>query len=165
MPLLGRGLGVSITGSTHDSAGIRATTCPEIHRKLVEGLTLKIKRDQNQLADCETTGIEGCDIGVVSFGCTSRAVEDAIGIVAQRGIRVGHLRLRTIWPFPEGKVRELAEQTNLILVPEMNLGQLSLEINRTVPDATKIVPLNKIGGGLIFTPSEIASAIVRNTER
>jgi 2-oxoglutarate ferredoxin oxidoreductase subunit alpha len=165
MPPLGRGLGVSITGSTHDPAGIRATTSPEIHRKLVEGLTFKIQRDKSQLADCEMIGVEGCDIGVISFGCTSRAVEDAIEIVAQRGIRVGHLRLRTIWPFPEEKVRELAEQTNRILVPEMNLGQLSLEVERIVSDGTKVLPLNKIGGGLIFTPSEIASAILRSMER
>ena len=165
MPPLGRGLGVSITGSTHDPAGIRATTSPEIHRKLVEGLTFKIQRDKSQLADCEMIGVEGCGIGVISFGCTSRAVEDAIEIVAQRGIRVGHLRLRTIWPFPEEKVRELAEQTNRILVPEMNLGQLSLEVERIVSDGTKVLPLNKIGGGLIFTPSEIASAILRSMER
>jgi len=165
MPPLGRGLGVSITGSTHDPAGIRATTSPEIHRKLVEGLTFKIQRDKSQLADCEMIGVEGCDIGVISFGCTSRAVEDAIEIVAQRGVRAGHLRLRTIWPFPEEKVRELAEQTNRILVPEMNLGQLSLEVERIVSDGTKVLPLNKIGGGLIFTPSEIASAILRSMER
>lgn len=165
MPPLGRGLGVSITGSTHDPAGIRATTSPEIHRKLVEGLTFKIQRDKSQLADCEMIGVEGCGIGVISFGCTSRAVEDAIEIVAQRGVRAGHLRLRTIWPFPEEKVRELAEQTNRILVPEMNLGQLSLEVERIVSDGTKVLPLNKIGGGLIFTPSEIASAILRSMER
>jgi len=165
MPPLGRGLAVSATGSTHDSAGIRATSDPEIHRKLVEGLAFKIRRDRDKLADFEEMGIEGCDIGVISFGCTSRAVYDAIEIVATHGIKVGHLRLRTIWPFPDEKIRKLAEIARTVLVPEMNLGQLSLEVERAAPEGTKIVPVSKIGGGLMFTPGEISSAILRNMER
>ncbi len=162
MPPLGQGLIVTVTGSSHDSAGIRATSDPEVHRKLVEGLASKVRRDRNKLADFEATGIEECNIGIISFGCTSRAVYDAIEIVAERGINVGHLRLRTIWPFPDEKVRELAEVADSLLVPEMNLGQLSMEVERVAPESTKIVQVNKVGGGLMFTPEELSSAILRN---
>lgn len=165
MPPLGKGVAVSVTGSTHDSAGIRATVDPEIHRKLVEGLAFKIKRDKSKLADFEGTGMEECDIGIVSYGCTSRAVYDAIELVAGHGIRVGHLRLRTIWPFPEEAVCHLAEVARNILVPEMNLGQLSLEIQRVVPERTRVIPLNKVSGGLNFTPLEISSVIQRMVQR
>jgi len=165
MPPLGRGLAVSVTGSSHDAKGIRATSDPEIHRKLVEGLASKIRRDRDRLADFEMTGVEDCDIGIISFGCTSRAVYDAIEILAEQGIDVGHLRLRTIWPFPEEQVRELAEATSKVLVPEMNLGQLSLEVERVAPESTKIVSVNKIGGGLMFTPEEISSAMLQNVAR
>jgi 2-oxoglutarate ferredoxin oxidoreductase subunit alpha len=161
MPPLGRGLAVSVTGSTHDAAGIRATSNADIHRKLVEGLFFKIQRDENKLIDVEATGIDECDVGVISFGCTSRAVYDAVETVSQKGIRVGHLRLRTIWPFPEKSICQLAEATHRILVPEMNLGQLSLEVERVVSEKTKVVSLNKIGGGLSFTPTEISLAIQR----
>ena len=162
MPPLGRGLIVTVTGSSHDSAGVRATSDPEIHRKLAEGLASKIRRDKDKLADFEVTGIEECDLGVVSFGSTSRAVYDAIEIVAEQGVRVAHLRLRTIWPFPDEKVRELAEVAGRVLVPEMNLGQLSLEVERVAPKGTKIVQVNKVGGGLMLTPEELSSAILRN---
>jgi len=165
MPPLGRGLAVSVTGSSHDSLGIRATSDQDIHRKLVEGLASKISRGRDSLTDFEATGIEECDIGVISFGCTSRAVYDAIEIVAERGIKVGHLRLRTIWPFPEEKIRELTKVADVVLVPEMNLGQLFLEVERVAPESAKIVPLNKVGGGLMFTPDEISSAILRNVAR
>jgi len=165
MPPLGKGLAVSVTGSSHDAKGIRATSDPEIHRKLVEGLASKIRRDRDKLADFEMTGVEDCDIGIISFGCTSRAVYDAIEIVVERGIGVGHLRLRTIWPFPEEQVRELAEAASKVLVPEMNLGQLSLEVERVAPESTKIVPVNKVGGGLMFTPEEISSAMLQNVAR
>lgn len=165
MPPLGKGLAVSVTGSTHDSVGIRATTSPEIHRKLVEGLAHKIQCDKDKITDFEATGMKESDIGVISFGCTSRAVYDAIELAAAKGIRVAHLRLRTIWPFPEKTVRQLADMTHRILIPEMNLGQLSLEVQRVVPDSTRVIPLNKIGGGIIFTPTEIASAIAGNLEK
>jgi len=165
MPPLGKGLSVSVTGSSHDSTGIRATVDPEIHRKLVEGLVLKIRRDKSRLVDFEAIGIEQCDIGAISFGCTSRAVCDAIEIAGARGIRVGHLRLRTIWPFPDEKVRQLAEIAQVVLVPEMSLGQVYLEVERVAPENTKIVPLCKIGGGLMFTPEEISSAILQNAAR
>lgn len=165
MPPLGRGLAVSVTGSSHDSVGIRATSDPEIHRRLAEGLASKIRCDGNRLADCEAAGTEDCEIGVISFGCTSRAVYDAIDTVREREVKVGHLRLRTIWPFPEERVRQVTEAAPTVLVPEMNLGQLSLEVERVAAKNTKIVPVNKIGGGLMFTPEEISSAILRNVLR
>ena len=82
--------------------------------------------------------------------------------MAERGIKVAHLRLRTIWPFPHEKVRELAEVAGSLLVPEMNLGQLSTEVERVAPESTKIVQVNKVGGGLMLTPKELSSAILRN---
>ena len=165
MPPLGKGLAVSVTGSTHDSFGIRATTSPEIHRKLVEGLAHKIQFGRDKITDFEATGAEQSDIGVISFGCTSRAVYDAIELAAAKGIRVAHLRLRTIWPFPEKAVCHLADMTHRILIPEMNMGQLSLEVQRLVPDSTRVIPLNKIGGGINFTPAEIVSAMAGSLEK
>ena len=162
MPPLGRGLAVSITGSSHDSRGIRATTNPETHRNLIQGITSKISGDRDKLADFEMTKSEDCRVGVISYGCTSRAVYDAIGIMAERGIDVGHLRLRTIWPLPERQIRELTEAMDTVLVPEMNLGQLSLEVERIAPESCRVVSINKVGGGLMFTPHEISSAIHEN---
>ena len=72
------------------------------------------------------------------------------------------LRLRTLWPFPDREIRAFAESVEKLLVPELNLGQLVGEISRVVDDSTEVVPLNKIGGGLMIEPDEILDMLDRS---
>jgi 2-oxoglutarate ferredoxin oxidoreductase subunit alpha len=73
----------------------------------------------------------------------------------RRGVRAGLLRARTIWPFSDSRLKELSRQVKLVVVPEMNLGQLSLEVERAICGATDVRALGKVDGDL-FTPDEIA---------
>ena len=159
MPPLGKGLNVLVTGSTHDARGLRATTDPEIHRKLAEGIVGKIQRDARILSDVEEYRVDDCQVGVVSYGCTSRAVYTAIHVAEQSGMRVGHVRLKTIWPFPVEAVKRLSESARRILVPEMNLKQVYFEVLRAVGGRAHVVGLNRVGGGVMISPEEILSAL------
>ncbi len=165
MPPLGRGLAVSVTGSTHDPHGMRKSSDPETHRSLVEGLVAKIRNEVEGLCDVESFHTDDCEVGVISFGATSRGVQDAVIEARERGIKVGHLRLRTIWPFPDKEVKRLCESSHTVLVPEMNLGQIYLEVQRITPRETRIIPLNRIGGSRVFTPTEILTEIERRVRR
>ena len=161
MPPLGKGLNVLVTGSTHDARGLRATTDPEIHRKLAEGIVGKIQKDAQILSDVEQYRIDDCQVGVVSYGCTSRAVYTAIQAAEESGMRVGHVRLRTIWPFPVEAVQRLSERAQSILVPEMNMKQVYFEVLRAVEGRAHVVGLNKVGGGTMIYPEEIISALTK----
>jgi 2-oxoglutarate ferredoxin oxidoreductase subunit alpha len=161
MPPLGKGLNVLVTGSTHDARGLRATTDPEIHRKLAEGIVGKIQRDAQILSDVEQHRVDDCQVGVVSYGCTSRAVYTAIQMAEESGMRVGHVRLRTIWPFPVEAVQRLSERAQSILVPEMNLKQVYFEVLRAAEGRAHVVGLNKVGGGTMIYPEEILRALTR----
>jgi len=161
MPRIGDGYNLLITGSTHDEYGYRKTVDPEVHRKLITRIVNKIRKNAEKIIDVEIRNIENADIGIVSFGCTSRSVYDAIELAEREGITVGHVRLRTIWPFPEKIVRELAEKVDFILVPEMNLGQLVWEVERVVGCEAHVKAISKIGGGEMITPEEIFSEIKR----
>ncbi len=161
MPPLGKGLNVMVTGSTHDARGLRATTDPETHRRLVEGIVGKIKNDARRLSDVEEYGTDDCEVGVVSYGCTSRAVHTAIQAAQARGMRIGHVRLRTIWPFPVEPIQKLSERTQRILVPEMNLKQLYFEVLRAAEGRADVAGLNKVGGGTMIYPEEILSALIK----
>jgi 2-oxoglutarate ferredoxin oxidoreductase subunit alpha len=77
-------------------------------------------------------------------------------------VEVGYVRLRTIWPFPEKVVGELTRQADVVIVPEMNLGQIFFEVQRVAKNAATIIPFNKIGGGEMFTPNELLSKIMEN---
>jgi len=161
MPPLGKGLNVLVTGSTHDARGLRATSDPEIHRKLVEGIVGKIRDDAQALSDVEQYSVDDCKVGVVSYGCTSRAVYTAIQLAEGRGIKVGHVRLKTIWPFPVEAIQRLTERAKSILVPEMNMKQIYFEVSRATEGRANVVGLNKVGGGAMIYPEEIVSALTK----
>jgi 2-oxoglutarate ferredoxin oxidoreductase subunit alpha len=73
------------------------------------------------------------------------------------GQKVGLLKLQTVWPFAEAQVEQLAERAELIIVPEMNLGQLALEVER-VAGRHKVRRVNRIDGQMI-QPVEILNRI------
>ena len=161
MPPLGEGYYVAVTGSTHNEYGIRFTADPQVHGKLVERLVGKIVKNTDKIAKFEAVNIEDCDVGIVAYGCTSRSVYEAIEMAKEKGIKIGFVRLKTIWPFPEKPVKKLAEKAEFIIVPEMNLRQLYYEVQRVAGCEAKVVSLNKIGGGEMITPEEMLAKIRR----
>jgi 2-oxoglutarate ferredoxin oxidoreductase subunit alpha len=159
MPAVGEGYNIVATGSTHDEYGIRVTADPIPHRKLVERLNRKIQNHADEIADYETYNIDHCEVGIVSYGCTSRSIYEAVENAEKKGIKTGFVRLRTLWPFPEKAIKKLAETAKAIIVPEMNLKQLFYEVERAACGQARITPINKIGGGELITPEEVLAKI------
>ena len=159
MPSLGEGFDVTVTGSTHDEYGIRYTSDPVIHRKLVERLVGKILKNADEIAEYESYNADKCKVGIISYGCTSRTVYEATELAEKEGINIGFVRLKTLWPFPEKAVRKISRNAKVIFVPEMNLRQIFYEVQRVVGDTMPIVPVNKIGGGEMITPEELLTEI------
>jgi 2-oxoglutarate ferredoxin oxidoreductase subunit alpha len=158
MPAVGEGFNVAVTASTHDEYGVRFTQDAAVHRRMLEALNAKINNHADDIVEVENYKVDDCDVGIVSFGCTSRAVYEAVETAEAKGLRVGFVRLKTIWPFPEKAVKRLAENAEKIIVPEMNLGQVVREVQR-VACKSEVVALNKIGGGQLITPEEIYAKI------
>lgn len=161
MPSVGEGFNVPVTGSTHDERGYRYTADFLIHRELVERLVGKIRRNALKIMDVESHNIEQCDVGVVSYGCTSRAVYETEGLAKEKGIEIGFIRLRTIWPFPDNIIQKIAQNAKAIFVPEMNLRQIFYEVERAAHNCAPVFSINKIGGGEMITPDELLSEILR----
>lgn len=162
MPSVGEGFNVAVTGSTHDETGRRFTADPVVHQRLVKTLIGKIMNNADKIVDYEAYNIENCDVGVVSFGCTSRAVYETVKLAKEKGISVGFVRLKTVWPFPEKTVYEMAQNAKAVVVPEMNMRELFYEVDRAVHGAAPVVPVNKVGGGEMITPEELLTEIVRS---
>jgi len=164
MPSVGEGFNVAVTGSTHDATGSRFTADPVVHRRLVETLVGKIRNNVDKIVEYEAHSVEDCDVGVVSFGCTSRAVYESVESAKEKGISVGFIRLKTVWPFPEKAVRDMAQNCRAIIVPEMNLREMFYEVERAVHGAAPVVSVNKVGGGEMITPEELTVEIVRSVK-
>lgn len=164
MPSVGEGYNVTVTGSTHDDFGIRFTADPKVHRRLISRLVKKIRNNAELLLDFEADNVADCEVGFVSFGCTSRAVYEAVEAAREKGIKAGFVRLKTIWPFPKKIVQAMAQKAEKIIVPEMNLKQIFFEVERVVNGATEVIPINKIGGGEMLTPEEILLGLEKGVE-
>ncbi len=165
MPAVGEGFNVAVTGSTHDEYGMRFTADPNVHRKLVCRINRKITQHAKEISDVEVYNNEDCRVGLVSYGCTSRTVYEVMEKAKQRGINVGFIRLKTLWPFPDGIIRKMAEKAERIIVPEMNLGQISQEVERATHGMTEVVKLNKIGGGELIHPDELLREILKEKKK
>jgi 2-oxoglutarate ferredoxin oxidoreductase subunit alpha len=160
MPAVGEGFNVAVTASTHDEYGVRFTADPDVHQHLVRRLNAKIQNHVEDIAETGSYNIDDCQVGIVSFGCTSRAVSEAVDNAEAKGIKTGYIRLKTIWPFPEKATKRLAEAADTLIVPEMNLRQIFYEVERAASCSAEVVPLNKIGGGELITPEELLAKIL-----
>jgi len=161
MPSVGEGFHVAVTGSTHDETGRRFTADQEVHQRLVKTLTDKIVNNADKIVDFEAYNVDQCDVGVVSFGCTSRAVYETVELADEKGVKVGFVRLKSVWPFPEKAVSAMGLTAKKIVVPELNLRELYYEVERVVHGATQVSSVNKVGGGEMITPEELLAEVLR----
>ncbi len=154
----GDGHRIHVTGLTHDERGYPAMN-PAAHDKLMRRLIGKIDDNADKIIRLEEKGVEGADVVVVSYGITSRVAERAAEMARAKGVKVGSLRLITAWPFPEKRIRELAGRIKGFVVPELNFGQMSLEVERIANGRckTRLVPH---AGGTVHEPQVITDAIM-----
>lgn len=157
MARAGDGYRFHVTGVTHDERGYPVIT-PEAQDRLVRRLKEKIRRAAGELAFYEEEGTDDADVVVVSYGITSRVAQRAIDLARAKGIRVGKLRLITIWPFPDDKIRQLARRTGAFVVPELNLGQIVREVERAAGGAARTYGVPH-AGGTVHRPEQILSVI------
>jgi len=153
----GDGYKVHMTGLTHDERGYPALNAVA-HDKLVNRLVDKIRLNAADIVMYEEFDTDDADTVVVSFGCTARSAKQAVKQARDEGIKCGMLRLITIWPFPETRIRDLIKAGNVkrFIVPEVNLGQLRREVERLTH--LPVLRLNH-AGGTMPTPKEILELI------
>lgn len=153
----GDGYGIHVTGLTHDERGYPVINA-EAQDKLVNRLVDKIQKNADDIIDYEEYDIDDCDVVVFALGIASRVAFRALAMAREAGLRVGMLRPKVIWPFPEQRIRELAERVKAFVVVEMNLGQMVHEVARCCAGraATLLVPH---AGGTVHDPKQILQAI------
>ncbi len=156
MAEFGIGSYVHVTGSTHKETGMRDVQTQSVHEQLITRLYRKVDTHREKITKVEEDYVSEADCAVVSYGATSRPARGAVLKARGKGKAIHFLRLIGIWPFPREVIRSLGKKVERIFVPEMNLGQISREIERFVD--CEVVPISKIGG-VSHTIDEIYSAI------
>jgi len=141
------------TTSTHDEHG-QLTKSPEKVRKLNERLAAKVEAHLDEIAMVKIDMQPGAETLIISYGVTTKSVEEAITAARERGRQVSSLTIHSLWPVPEKEIKSALSGVRKVIVPELNLGQYSLEVERLATNGIEVVGIHRVDGELI-SPEEI----------
>ncbi|MFW6265715.1 MAG: 2-oxoacid:acceptor oxidoreductase subunit alpha [Halanaeroarchaeum sp.] len=144
MPQFGEGLRAHVTGSTHEPDGMRDVNTRAVHDDLVRGMHAKIEGNADDIVEVDSVHAEDADTVVVAYGITARTAAGAVERLRDDGMDLGLLTLKTLWPFPEDQVAAAAAGATDVYVPELNLGQVTREVERVTD--RPVTGLDRIGG-------------------
>ncbi len=152
MPAIGDGYNVHVTGLTHDEKGYPVMSV-DTQKEMMDRLLGKIRNNRDDIIMTEEYLLDDADIAVVSYGVSARTAYTAVEQARQNGIRMGLLRLITVWPFPEDKIRALSKRVKGFITVEINMGQISREVQR----CAGTVPSYLAGhtGGAVIPPDDV----------
>ncbi|MBI3373592.1 MAG: 2-oxoacid:acceptor oxidoreductase subunit alpha [Betaproteobacteria bacterium] len=155
----GREYRYHVTGLLHDEHGF-PTEDAEVVSRWWRHMTSKIDAHLDEILQWEEALLDDAEIALVAYGGTARAAAHAVTLARAQGTRAGLFKPLTIWPFPEKAMRELAGRVERIIVPEMNLGQIRLEVERLAGGRAAVEGVNR-ADGLAITPEQILAAIMK----
>jgi 2-oxoglutarate ferredoxin oxidoreductase subunit alpha len=156
MASFGTGYRYHITGLFHDEVGFPTQRLDEIEPWL-ERVNNKFQNHADDILLYQTDLQPGARTAILSYGASARTARHAMKQLRAKGEKVSLFTAQTLWPFPEAAVEELADSVERIIVPEMNLGQFALEVERVV-GRKKVVRVNRANGEMV-TPDMILSAV------
>jgi len=159
MPPLGSGYRYHVTGLIHDDHGYPTSNPREVEH-IMHRLFRKIDQFFYDIQMVDEIMCEDAEMCIIAYGCVARSAELAVQQARERGVKAGLLKLKTLFPFPRPAVEKMLRQCSSILVPEMNMGQMSREIKRVNNGQSKILTLNRVDGQII-TPGQILSKILK----
>jgi len=155
MASFGLGYRYHITGLFHDEVGFPTQRLDEIDPWL-ERVNRKIENNTDDILLYQKDYQPGARTAILSYGATARTARHAMKQLRAKGQKVSLFTAQTLWPFPEKAVEELADSVERIIVPEMNMGQLALEVER-MAGRKKVVRINRANGEMV-TPDMILEA-------
>jgi len=158
MACAGEGYHLHVTGLTHDERGYPVTTNPAAQEKLVHRLIAKIRDNRADIIRVESDGLEDAEVILVAYGITARIALLPVEMARAEGIKVGWLKLATVWPFAEDLIRQLAARVKAFVVPEINYGQIALEVERCAGGQARTILVPHAGGD-VHEPEVILKAI------
>jgi len=159
MPPIGSGYRFHVTGLTHDRNGF-PTQRPEEVVEIMDRIHRKIDQFFYDIQLVEEIDTEDAETVVIAYGCVARSAELAVQQARENGIKAGLLKLKTLFPYPRRHTEKVLAHVKTLIVPEMNMGQMSREVKRVNMGRAAVRTINRIDGQII-TPSEILKVIMQ----
>jgi 2-oxoglutarate ferredoxin oxidoreductase subunit alpha len=160
MAVAGEGYRTITTGLTHDARGYPIINA-SAQKKLVKRLCDKILLHKKDIIQYEEYMMNDAEYVIISYGISSRASKGAVNLARNKGMKAGLFRMKTIWPFADEEVLQLAKKVKNIFIVEVNNGQITREVQRAAQGHAKVHGILKLGGS-IHTPEEILKEMEAN---
>lgn len=158
MASFGSGYRFHVTGLTHDKQGFPTRKENEVNAKM-DRLKHKITRRLDELEDVRMHDVQDSSVVIFAYGSVYRSALAAQAMLKKKRKKVGVFRPVTLWPFPDRTVKENLDSKDVVVVPELNQGQMIHEVERMTKDSVRVVPLHRVDGYEI-TPEEIVSTVM-----
>jgi len=133
MACFGEGYKVIVESLTHDEKGYYRQDTPT-QRRMIERLTKKVLYNIDYVFEYDTYYTEDADYIFVSFGSSARSVLSAARELRRKGVKAGLLKLKTLWPLDEDRVRNVCRRAKRVFVVENNIGKLVWDVERILRD-------------------------------
>ena len=153
----GEGYRIHVTGLIHDETGFPVGS-PKVTKNLIRRLHEKISRASDEIIEVKEYFMDDAEFAVVAFGGTARTAYESVRIAREKGLKVGFVRLVTIFPFADKIINELAKKVKGIVMAELNYGQLVGEVQRAANGQCPVKLCAKYDM-TIFEPEEILQSI------
>jgi len=153
----GDGYHMHVTGLTHDERGYPVMEV-WAQEQMTQRIVGKIKNNLEHILDYDLIYMDDAEVAVVAYGISARSARGAVLAAREQGLKVGLVKLNVAWPFPEEFIRDLSGRVNAMIMPEINLGQMVLELERLSQGRCLVSLVSHPGGGII-TPGRILAAV------
>ncbi len=158
-PPLGSPFRVHVTGLVYNRrSGAPETGDPQVASDLGRYLREKIYHHRDSIARVEEYEMKDAEVAIFAYGSVARSAKAVVKWARARGVPVGLVRPITLWPFPTLAVDRMAEQVRTVIVPEMNIKQMSWEVQAAVAGRAKVVDFGRVDGKLI-APAQIEELV------
>jgi 2-oxoglutarate ferredoxin oxidoreductase subunit alpha len=159
MAAIGEGYRYHVTGLVHDVRGFPTQRSDEI-KAFTNRLFRKITQGFQEIQKVSSFMLKDADVAVIAYGSVARSAKRAVIEARSHGVKAGLLQIITLWPFPRNSVQAVMRQCRAVLVPEMNMGQISREVKRVNEPGIRVEKYNRIDGQFI-APEEICRQLTK----
>ncbi|MDE3145152.1 MAG: 3-methyl-2-oxobutanoate dehydrogenase subunit VorB [Bacteroidota bacterium] len=149
------------TGKTSDRERNYITSLdlnPARHEILNRKFQAKFKKIEQNEVRFERIDCDDAEYLFVAYGSSARVCEKAVQLGRAKGIKIGLLRLITLFPFPYDEVARLAKQVEGILTIEMSAGQMIEDVRLGVNGAVQVEHFGRLGG-IMPAPEEVLNVM------
>ncbi len=157
MAALGEGYAMQVSGLVHTETGAPTTDYHQ-NEKFISRLWNKIEANVDRIARLESVDVDDASVVILSYGSVARSAERAARSLREEGLKVGFVRLITLWPFPDEMIRQACREASHVVVPEMNMGKMVREVDRALRGSARVHSLPKPGVDL-HQPQEIVDLV------